>query len=400
VYAILIIVIILLFIKIFKNIKIQGENYNQRKTHEYYNNLHGDTYDNDAKQTIAYGEAIDNPNAMDHYRIGTAYLIAANNPRMANQHFRRALDQIVEGTVEFKDVPFIIDRIDDYKYFFVDFPDIDELPIQEAILTHFENRKNVINNLAKEKITISKDDPNFTQKLLLTQQAWESDSQNVHDTAIYNELKEQYIKVRNSNARIPNIQLKNYKDCINWLELRYENDEEKSEKIDKVKHFLNKNYPISGLNATEQDLLSTIWQRAYDPENKENFNELREAIGDSIMDCVEGNNVVCLSGRTAKMWQALATLDKDPTIGILKSKQYLRNEIYEKCAKIVDEYVGNNGSTSTELKRAYQKDEQSEQVKELKECIIKQIDNIKMDYINLLPEQQLNEIILECKAVI
>ena len=384
----------------FKNLKINGGNYYQKKTQTYYNNLHGDAYDNDAKQAIRYGEAIDHPTAMDHYRIGTTYLIAANNPKRAHQHFRQALNQIVNGLVEIKEAPFIIDRIDDYKNFFVDFPDIDELPIQQAMLAQFENKQNMLNTVIREKQSVAKGDPDFTQKMLLTQQIWESDSQNVHDTAIYTELKDQYYKVRSSNLKIPNIQLKSYRDCIQWLELRYKNDDVKSAKIYQVKQFLNKNYPISGVNATEQDLLTAVWQRAYDPENKDNFDDIREAIGDAIMDCVEGSHVVCLSGRTAKIWQALATLDKDPNIGVLKSKQQLRNEIYERSAKIVNDYIGYNGSASSELKKAYNEDEQSEQVKELKECIVKQIDKLKDEYTDLLPINQLNEILSECKAVI
>jgi hypothetical protein len=399
-FTVLVIVIIYLIGRLFYRVRIQGEDYNQRQTHNYFNNLHGDAFDNDAKQAIAYGEAIDTPRAIDHFRIGTTYLIAANNPKRAHQHFRQALDQIIQGQVEMKEVPFLLDRIDDYKNHFVNFPEIEELPIQLAMIAHFEAKQNLMDRVAKEKPNISKDDPEFTQKMILAQQNWESDAQNVHDTAVYGELAEQFQKVRSENGRIPNISNKTYREAMQWLKIRYQDDPEKEEKIRQVETYLNNNYKLSHINATEQDLVTTVWQRAYDPENKEHFNEIRDAIGDAVLDCVEGEHVVCADGRSSKIWQSLAKLDKDPSIGILKSKQMIRNEIYERSAKIVDEYIGSNGSASTELKDSYNRDENSEQVKELKECIKGQIDSLANQYKGLLPDEQLQLAIEECKAVV
>lgn len=402
-YAIItitVILIIYLIMRLFYKIKIQGEDYNQRQAHHYFNNLHGDTFDDDAKQAIKYGESIDTPRAIDHFRLGTTYLITANNPRRAHQHFRQALDQIIQGEVEIKEVPFLLDRIDDYKNHFVNFPEIEELPIQMAMMAHFEAKQNLLKQVEKKKPEISKDDPEFTQKVLLAQQNWESDAQNVHDTAIYGELVQQFQKVRSENNRIPNISTKTYADAMRWLKIRYQNEPDKLNKVRDVEKMLNNNYKLSQLNATEQDLVTTIWQRAYDPENKDRFNEIREAFGDAITDCVEGGHVVCLDGRSSKIWQALAKLDKDPQIGILKTKQMLRNEIYEKSAKIVDEYIGNSGTASTELKDAYNRDDNTEQVNELRECIKGQIDSLAVQYKGLLPDEQIKLALEECKAVV
>jgi hypothetical protein len=399
--SVLVIVIIYLLLNIFYKIQLRGEDYNQRNAHRHFNNLHGEAYDEDAKQAIAYGEAIDNPRAIDHYRLGTTYLVNANNPRRAHYHFKRALNEVIQGNVDAREAPFIIDRIDDYKDRFVDFPDIEELPIQQAIIAHYENQTNLIKNIEKQKPEIREDDPEFTQKILLSRQDWQSDSQNVHDSAVYEELKQQLTQVREENAHLPNISLKDYNDVANWLKIRYKDEPENYTKISKVLDFLNRDYPIGAIPGfQERDVLVNAWRRAYDPANKENFNEIREAIGGAVLDCVEGDTVVCMSGRTSKIWQGLATLDKDPEIGVLKSKQMLRNEIYERSAKIVADHVGPNGSASDALKDAYVKGENTEQVKELTECMKKQIEDLKTDYDKLLPKDQLELAITECASVV
>ena len=72
----------------------------------------------------------------------------------------------------------------------------------------------------------------------------------------------------------------------------------------------------------------------------------------------------------------------------------------EKSAKIVDEYIGNSGTASTELKDAYNRDDNTEQVKELKECIKSQIDALAPQYKGLLPDDQITLALEECKAVV
>lgn len=400
--SVLVVIVIVLILSIYKKIRYNGEDYYQRKTHYYFDNIHGEEYDNEAKMTIEYGEAIPNPRAIDHYRLGTAYLINAQDTNRAHVHFTQALDGILEQKVDVREAAFIIDRIDDYKDRFIDLIDVDELPLQRAMLAYFNEMNNNIKNIEKEKEKISSDDPEFTQKVLLSRQDWQSDSQNVHDSSIYKELENQLNTVISENYKIPNIQLKNYGNIVNWYKLKYDNDKDKLENINKVFRIINNNYPVSMISddLCEQDIIVNVWRRAFDPRNKNHLNSIREALGDSILDCVEGSSVVCITGRISKIWQSLAKLDVYPEMGILKSKQMLRNEIYQKCAKIVDDYIGKNGSVSEQLKESYNNMENTEQVKELISCIHKEIDDIKIQYENLLEESQLKLIIEECKAVV
>lgn len=392
----LVIFIVYLLFRIFTRLRFGGEDYNQRNLHRHFDNLHGETFDEEAKRAIEYGEAVEEPRAIDHYRLGTVYLVNANNPIQAHRHFDHALRQIIEGLVDVRETPYILDRIGDFRDYFFDYPDIDELPLQQAMFAHYDQHNKQLQQVVREKKEISKDDPEFTQKVLISRQMWNSDSQNVHDAVIYETLKDQYLKVRDENAKISNIQLHGYDEAVQWLRLKYANDPEKKNAIEAALKVINNNYPVSSVpNTNEKDLLTAIWQRTYDPENAPRAEIMREAIADAVADCVEGGNVVCMSGRSSKVWQALATLDKDESIGVLKTKQAIRNEIFERAAKVVDDYVGSNGSASDILKEAYVKGESSEQVDELTETIKKEIDKISDEYVELMPKEQLALVIEE-----
>jgi hypothetical protein len=384
------------------NLMVIGkETYEQRMTHTHFNNLHGEIYDEEAKAAIRFGESITEPRAIDHYRLGTTYLVNAQDPKRAHLHFRQALEHVINGNVDMREVPFILDRIDDYKDEFINFPDMEELPIQQALMAHYNAANTVISKIKRQKPDINKDDPDFTQKVMLSRQKWESDSQNVHDSAIGTTIKSQFCYIQNMNATNTSLYARTYEDLKNWIRVRFKEDSESYEKINKVFKVVDNNYPIMSINKThEQDLITAIWQRTHDPRNANHYNEIRESVCDSIMDCVEGGHVVCMTGRNAKMWQALAYVDFNPQIGIIKNKQTLRNEVYESAAKIVDEFVGTNGTASEQLKESYRKSEKSEQVEELQESMLAKIDELYNKYSGLIPDEQLKLLINECKAVI
>ena len=395
--AVVIIAIIMLIIAIVKKIPIKGENYHQRNLHTHFNNIHGEEYDTEAKQAVAAGENIPNPRAIDHFRMGTVYLINGRNFGQARRHFTDALNMLIINPIG-RDADFIIDRIADMQDLLIDDPDGADLPLQEAILRAMQGTKQRVNKIKQE---IPEDDPQYVQKVLIGQQAWQSDSQNVHDTAIYTELMEQLAQVMEENKKIENIQTKDYQDVVTWLKVRYSNDPVKLDKVQKVISFLNHNYPIGSMPGFhEQDLIVAVWQRSFDPENKAKQADIREALGDSVLDCYEGSNVVCMTGRISKIWQALATQDKNPEIGILRTKQTIRNEIFERSAKIVNYLVGENGTASDILKTAYQNNESTEQVNELIECMKQQIEQLREDYVELLPADQLDQIIAQCKETV
>ncbi len=400
--TIVIIVIIYLILRVLKQIRIEGENYEQRQTHYYFNNTNGEVFDDNARLALDYGENIQNPRAVDHYRLGQVYLLNARNAERAHYHFREALHQIIDGHTATAETPFILGRIGDFNDLFMDFPEIkEELPLQQAELAYYDRQMRQIRNIEQKKKEVKDDDPEFTQKTLLSRQDWQSDSQNVHDSTIYQLLKEQIDKVRDDNSKISDIQIHGYNEAIGWVRSKLKHDPVKAREVEKVISVLNDDNPIGHLSGlSEKDVITTVWQRTYDPENKKNAAQIRDALCDAVMDCIENGHVVCMTGRTSKVWQALARLDKHENIGVLKTKQAIRNEIYQRAAKIVDDYIGDNGSASQALKDAYNKNENTEQVKELIECIKKQISELKDEYKGLVPDDQLNLAITECQAVV
>ena len=57
------------------------------------------------------------------------------------------------------------------------------------------------------------------------------------------------------------------------------------------------------------------------------------ALAMNLSNAVERNNVtnmpVCISGRVAGVISSLAFIDKDPDVGILKTKEAVRNEVFD-----------------------------------------------------------------------
>jgi hypothetical protein len=396
------IILIYLFIK---NIKINGEDYNQRKTRYYFTHLNGESNDEIALNTIKYGESIKEPTAIDHYRLGTTYLVNAKCHIPAAFHFNKALEQITKGETSNRDSKFILERIDDYKSHFVDHSDIPELPVQDAMLAYYKNIKDKTEEL-KKKNTITTNDKNeilekvSIPKLILNKQKWHSDSQNVHDTAVFTEINDQYKIIVNANKKIKDCIKYTYQDAIKYIRNKYKNTNH-SVSIDKVINILNNNYDISFMSGVkEQDIITAIWQRSYDEINADNAEEIRDSLCSSILDCIEGDNVVCMAGRVPKLWQALATLDNEKGIGTIKSKQVLRNEIYQRCAKIVNDKLGPNGSAPDEVKKAYNNGRDIIGVRECIESIYKEMDDIKTDYVDLISDDIIQLYINECKNVL
>lgn len=401
--AVVILLLIYILIQFAKKIEYFGEDYYQRKTHEAFDQITGDQLDSNARTVIQYGEQIPNPRAIDHYRVGAVYLLNARDARNARNHFDRALQEIINQRAGILEGDFIIDRVMDLQEYFVNHPEVEDLPIQEALVAQANIQRDTIREVKNQIKTkrIDENDPEFTQKVILSQKHWQSDSQNVHDTALYEEIAAQYNVVKHENCKIPKVHLHNYQELRDWYMSHYRQSDHLS-KINKVFTMIDNNYAVMHMQGVhEQDIITSIWRRMFDPRNKQNFNKMRESLGDALIDCVENDHVVCMAGRISKIWQTLAMVDCNPSMGILKTKMLLKNEIYDRCSKIVDDYVGiENGSATAQLKEAYANDEKTPQVEELKQCMLKQMDDLVPQYSELLPEEQVRSIIKVCKAVV
>ena len=413
-YVFLLLLIFYYIFKIYNKLSNTSE-----KLEIKFKNLHGELYDDNAKDMIRIGNSMEKLSAIDHYRLGTVNLLNAKDAKKAHYHFNNALNSIIEqskngknnsyfnsnepsNNISTNDIhknTFIIDKINDFNNYFVELTDLTELPIQEAILAHYDQQKEKAIVFNVKKTELLKENQDLPQKIILSNQTWESDSQNVHDSVLYNTLEKQYEIVSLENKKIKDIEKYDYNDVVKWIRYHFKSDLDKTNEINKVFNIIDKNDLIGLGNIREKDIIVAIWQRSQDPRNKENNLDIKKSLAESVLECIEGGMPVCMSGRTKKIWQSIALLDINPEIGVFKSKQIIRNEIYQKCAKIVDSYLGNAGSVSDNLKQAYYNDENTEQVNELKETIKKDIDLLIDSYANLLPKE-IEIIKNECKNII
>ena len=375
----------------------RSERYRELST-DSYNKIAGEEFDVNAENVIKYGEKIKRQNAMDHFRIGSVYLFNAKDSKKAHNHFSEALKMIEHKNTTLNESEFIIDKITEYTPYFIEDVELDDLPLQVALIAHYndvaDNNNKIKNYVPDENETI------HSKRILLSRQGWQSDSQNVHDSTMYSIINNQFNKVRLENQNIKHV-VPTYENMKAELSKKLEGNEEKLKNFNLVMNTIEKNDKVSFLNsATEKDIISTTWTRMHDPRNSENLEEMKQALIDSCLDCTENSYPVCLTGRVNKIWQSLACLDFEPEIGILKSKQAIKNEIYQKSSNIIEKYLGENGSCSEEVKDAYVADRDTEQLKEIKEIIKKDIYNTVQEYKDLLDEDQVNKIAEECCTVI
>jgi hypothetical protein len=356
-----------------------------------YINLHGEDLDEEAKEYIRHAEELPNRTAIEEYQLGTVYLLNANDVNRAHQHFTQALNAVINRNLNQADAIYILDRIDDYRDYFMEHTEIPDLPYQQAMFAFYEQTAERSKQIAeRKKEHISEDDPAFVQKTILANTQWNSDSQNVHDSAITKMIAKQLEILQEENSKfVEDLEKHNFDELQTFYRSYYQHDASKLLVLDQVLSRISENNFIYGLaNTREKAIILAVWQRTFDPRNKDRAVDMRTALGEAILDCKEAHTVVCLSGRQPKIMQALAQLDCNPEMGVFKTKAALRNEFFTKAAKIVDNYIGVNGSASDELKSDYANSVKSEQVEDLIEQIKKEIEELAEEYKEFLPAEQ------------
>jgi hypothetical protein len=400
------VVCVLVFIIVLIAYKFYTRYYHVNISDEYAK-LSGDAMDEVASRLIQSGKRLRNPTPMDNLHIGSTLLINMNDPRGAETYFKRALDQIQTQIHEEKtdaDTPFILNRIADLTNAYDEDWDLDA---QDALFAYYDattdwgTRQQTVahrhadrnENTVPEQITAP----------LREATTWHSDSQNVHDSLINNELADQFKRLRDSNRKNLELHSLDYAHAAAWLRERFR-DDPRNESVCKALQMFDHNYAMQtlGTDVREQDVVGEVWRRIHDTPNEENFNKLREAFADGIIDCVENGNVVCIDGRTKKVMQSLAHLDADPSMGLFHSKSMVRNEMLSRAADIVDSYVGKNGTAPHEVITEYLAGNPTnrEDVVALEDEMRKSIADMAADYADKLPDGEIRTIIAQCQDVV
>lgn len=167
------------------------------------------------------------------------------------------------------------------------------------------------------------------------------DSQNVHDTSVNAGLKRtlDYLVKAHGNAYGGMAQL--------IAAPQYEHHSNKSE-IDKTLGIIEAaRGTVQPFNMTEGDIFNTIIARIFAPVNEVN----RAALIDAFLDALAESAYVCSNGRCARMIASLTLLDAQPGLGIVKTKDMIRAEIYDEAKKIIDGEIQKAAGSMDETQR-------------------------------------------------
>lgn len=401
--------------------------------------LSGEKLDGNVLNVIKKINKIKKKDAMDYYNMGTMYACHIDTPDARATAFNNYMDtlySIHSGDVKERDTTSILYRLENilnkkddpitvphnYTAERHTFPDI----LRQRILPIINNEQKINHEKIIKKTKADKNKhtkKTQVQRKMTEKKVWKSDSQNVHDSAVLYDLKSQfnYIKTRNNIAECPKYSFEQVRDSILDLIAETESDVSNSrvhsgglcsnsqinqtrEDIKKVLHRISENSKVLGLNVSEKGFLIEIWRRIESPINIKNKKDLEQALIISLSDCIENGSVVCSTGRNTHMMSSLAVLDKDSKskgIGILKSKEAIRNEIFDASAKIVEKYTGKNSKTSKITIEDYNVGKINDRVKELEENMKLEILKLKEKFMGRgLDETKINQALEECIAVI
>jgi hypothetical protein len=177
-----------------------------------------------------------------------------------------------------------------------------------------------------------------------------SDSQNVHDTQLGQELVEKYqtlgrlvrVNQPKSITEINNAVANNHKAKTAW------------------NRFRDRNY-ISRLDSTDYDVLLKVWTRARD----------KGAVVSALEDCVGEHGPVCVTGRVARVIDSLTLLDEDEVLSKpLKTNDMYKKEIMSKAYQLLQSELSQQPE---ELVREYNEGGGDELAVKLQESITEKL---------------------------
>ncbi len=380
-FGLLVVVIILTIVMIVKKHNKRNKKKKKEKIESNYAMLAADRPNEYSENILNFAETEQKLRALDNFMIGATYLVNYGNPDRALNFFNLAIGEIndrieEDGKMYIEDV-YVLNRIEDFNALFMP-----EFKLIEHNTQTFS-----------PQLEIDPNNENYNENKVLKNIIWHSDSQNVHDRVIMDDLYNQYSYISTTNPAKPDSYI-NFK-C--FIIDKTCNDKEKHAKVLKVLAILDNDFPIQFIpGVREQEFVSVIWERINDPINEKNRENLKDSLINSVLDCVEGGYVVCPGGRPHKLWQTFSTLDANDQIGVLKTKEVIRNEIISKCGSISKKYTGPDSDTPKNVLDDYNNDVDTQEVIDLKKKIEKEMLDIKSEYDYLTPDMKIQQIIDLC----
>lgn len=388
---------------------------------EHYRRVHGNLHDDNVDIIIREAKQNDNLRPIDNYRAAVVNIQNAGDIKEGERLIIRTLNDIMIDN----DQPNMIDqiRINDNITAWLGIIDIENefgnqfnhenadfirqlmLAIEDNI--HVNIRRPQLAQESKTTKPIKRDE-HFIEKSIVANQHWVSDSQNVHDAKMTEIMIKQYnLVLREVTDECINIPYETAKGIV-WkqFETNYakggiyfstqSNYDEKHKKLSATFDTIERNSEITYVD--EISIFRTVVNRAYSRGNEENKDKILLALVDSMIQQTEpihsSTFTVCITGRSKMMWQSLALLDRDPDIGIMKSRQMILNEIYEKIG-----YLTNieEEKLSETAKLAYINNIPNQEVDTMKLAILSHIDHIASEYTDEADKKTIDIAIETCK---
>jgi len=399
----IIILLVVFIIYIFYN---SDKRYSKAITDNFIDGVLGEGMNKNSEEVLNKIKKMKSPTYMDNYIAGTVSLFNKEDPVNAHKYFTKVIDEVKKSSnINNNDTLYVLDKIADYSDLFIDHAELEELDVAEAFTAINNNIANHVEEINKpENLKIKKtfnkvevDDKGNKKNPVERLVRCVSDRQNVHDSNIYKDIADQIDIVRknitNDVYKYEDIK----KEILESHKLLYDD----LESFNMVFSAIEKSGDISYLNGVrERDILELLWNRAHDPRNEKSRDDILTALTDNLKDCIEYKNPVCLTGRITKLWSSLAKLDFNPEIGLLKTKEIIRNEFLNECSKIRDEYLGEDSIIKKQTVTDYENDNMTNDVLELIDEIHCKMDIISQKYSDQMDPEQLSILLESCKSVI
>lgn len=353
-----------------------------------YQETDGDFYNMKAKMTLKKSLAIrpEKRTSKDNFRIGNIYRYYVKNPELANLYYKKALESInlernnhraVETNVEN-----VIDRIEDYEELDIGvrqvLPHMRELIMEDRIVRQINNLGEAViehplpptlqlRNAHAEEVRLNVEPMNMTAKIMgeknkseyfKSLQKWTPDPQNVHDSNLTNDV----VKTYNMLVKGIGYNIGSGKDMTAISEMkaaiqRLENNKTIARitriNAHKTIDAMSNDLLHSKIGLSEGEIISTIWYRINHDINKSNREELIVSLAENLSDAVgnsgTGTSPVCTAGRVSRALLSFAHLDANPEVGQLKTKEMIRNEVFESASDAYKKFLEESMNGSNDI---------------------------------------------------
>jgi len=302
--------------------------------------LSNGTFDKQARQAQEEFLEIQDPSRNDKFTSGRITQLnqfegnVNNIPALRNvvQNYQFVLDDPDLDWFELEQIETFANR---HRHFLVDTGNDDFLNTVSATRA---NKSKITIEQAKE----SADTKNEAFKLFVDDNTTQtSDPHNVHDSSVNRQLEKNFATLSQRTIPISG----NFTDIKNAIINYTMANVDNVNKQNKIRNSLNVisqgNYN-SSVRTCEDELLSLVWSRAYDSDNKNNEILIKDAVLDALVDMSDDDatSIVCSSGRCSRLMASLTLLDADKNIanGYATTEQ-IRNEALESSHKILDDCI-------------------------------------------------------------